>query len=170
MRTNSIQQTVEELVACPKTGGKSKQSKPNKAQSKRNEKPSAKEEMMAANAKPGTSSQPIGGDPENRPCTKYSFEEDLVESLFEMLYQTKKLRLLEPRNQEDMGKADDPRYCAYHRGLGHPTKSCWALKNKLQTLVDAGFLRLKTEQDTAAANILHSCIHLQTHRHLSPSP
>src|SRR4051812_40808323 len=30
MRTNSTQQTAEEFVACAKTGGKSKQSKPNK--------------------------------------------------------------------------------------------------------------------------------------------
>src|SRR3954467_6933943 len=43
MRTNSIQQTTEELVACAKTGGKNKQLKLNKAQSKRNKKAFAKE-------------------------------------------------------------------------------------------------------------------------------
>src|SRR5436189_3032138 len=151
MRTNSIQQTAEELVTCAKTRGKNTQSKLNKAQSKRNEKPYAKKETMAAHAEPGTSSQPTRGGPANRPRTKYSFEEDLVELLFEMLYQAKKLKLPEPRNQEDLDKFDDPQYCAYHRGLGHPTKSCWVLKDKLQTLVDAGFLRLKTERDTATA-------------------
>src|SRR3954465_5329117 len=52
-----------------------------------------------------------------------------------------------------MDKDNDPQYCAYHRGLGHPTQSCWTLKDKLQTLVDAGVLKLKTEQDTAAANM-----------------
>src|SRR3954467_2517767 len=153
LRANSIQQTAEELVACAKTGGKNKQSKLNKAQSKRNEKSSAKEEMMATNDTPGTRSQPTGGGPANRPHTKYSFKEGLVESLFETLYQAKKLRPPEPRNQEDVDKVDDPQYCAYHRGLGHPTKSCWTLKDKLQTLVDAGFLKLKTEQDTAMANM-----------------
>ena len=76
-----------------------------------------------------------------------------MESLFETLYQAKKFRLPEPRNQEDVDKVDDPQYCAYHRGLGHPTKSCWTLKDKLQTFVDAGFLKLKIEQDTAAANM-----------------
>ena len=94
---------------------------------------------MTADTKPATSSQPTGGGPENRPRTKYSFKEDLVESLFETLYQAKKFSLPKPRNQEDVDKVDDPRYCAYHRGLGHPTKSCWTLKDKLQTLVDAGF-------------------------------
>src|SRR5438270_4648717 len=45
----------------------------------------------------------------------------------------------------------------YTLGLGHPTKSCWSLKEKLQALVDAGALRLKTEQKTATANMT-SCI------------
>src|SRR4051812_35038319 len=90
MRTNNIQQTAEELVAYAKTRGKNKQSKLNKAQSKRSEKLSAKKETMAADAKPGTSSQPTRGGPTNRPHTKYSFKEDLVESLFETLYHAKK--------------------------------------------------------------------------------
>src|SRR3954464_14424434 len=66
-------------------------------------------------------------------------------------------KLPEPKNPEDVGKTDDPRYCLYHRGLGHPTKNCWSLKDKLQALVDAGALRLKTEQKTATANMT-SCI------------
>ena len=133
------------MCSRAKTGGKNKQSKLNKAQSKCNEKSSAKKEIMEANAILGTSSLATGGDSENRPRTEYSFKEDLMESLFETLYQAKKLRLPEPRNPEDMGKVDDPQYCAYHRGLGHTTKSCWTLKDKLQTLVDAGVLKLKTE-------------------------
>src|SRR3954462_2687686 len=70
-----------------------------------------------------------------------------------MLNKGSQLKLPEPRNSEDVGKTDDPRYCLYHRALGHPTKSCWFLKDKLQALVDAGALRLKTEQKTATANM-----------------
>src|SRR3954464_14734348 len=66
-------------------------------------------------------------------------------------------KLPEPKNPEDVGKTDDPRYCLYHWGLGHPTKSCCSLKEKLQALVDAGALRLKMEQKTATANMT-SCI------------
>src|SRR3954464_3779563 len=66
-------------------------------------------------------------------------------------------KLPEPKNPEDVGKTDDPRYCLYHRGLGHPTKSCCSLKDKLQALVDAGALRQKTEQKAATANMT-SCI------------
>src|SRR4051812_28581228 len=74
-----------------------------------------------------------------------------------MLSKGGQLKLPEPKNPEDVRKTDDPRYCLYHGGLGHPTKSCWSLKEKLQALVDAGILRLKTEQKTATANMT-SCI------------
>src|SRR5436189_4495824 len=74
-----------------------------------------------------------------------------------MLDKGGQLKLPEPRNPEDVGKTDDPRYFLYHRVLGHPTKSYWSLKDKLQALVDAGALRLKTEQKTAIANMT-SCI------------
>ena len=70
-----------------------------------------------------------------------------------MLNKGGELKLPEPRNPEDVGKTDDPRYYLYHRALGHPTKSCWSLKDKLQALVDAGALRLKTEQKAATANM-----------------
>src|SRR3954469_13806957 len=74
-----------------------------------------------------------------------------------MLSKGEQLKLPEPRNPEEVGKTDDPRYCLYHRALGHPTKSCWSLKDKLQALVDAGALRLETEQKTTTANMT-SCI------------
>src|SRR4051812_9846204 len=74
-----------------------------------------------------------------------------------MLNKGSQLKLPEPQYPKDVGKTDDPRYCLYHRALGHPTKSCWSLKDKLQALVDAGALRLKTEQKTATTNMT-SCI------------
>src|SRR3954463_158372 len=74
-----------------------------------------------------------------------------------MLSKGGQLKLPEPRNFKDVGKTDDPRYCLYHRGLGHPTKNCWSLKDKLQALVDAGALRLKAEYKTEPANMT-SCL------------
>src|SRR3954471_8657122 len=70
-----------------------------------------------------------------------------------MLSKGGQLKLPEPRNPEDVGKTDDPCYCLYHRGLGHPTKNCWSLKDKLQALVDASALRLKAEHKTVTANM-----------------
>src|SRR3954469_11478263 len=102
-------------------------------------------------------SRPTGGDFIDRSQVKYSFKDDKVEALFKMLNKGSQLKLPEPRNPEDVGKTDDPRYCLYHRALGHPTKNCWSLKDKLQALVDADSLRLKTEQKTATANMT-SCL------------
>src|SRR2546430_4993342 len=104
-----------------------------------------------------STSRPTGGGFIDRSQVKYSFKDDKVEALFKMLNKGGQLKLPEPMNPEDVGKTDDPRYCLYHRGLGHPTKNYWSLKDKLQALVDAGALRLKTEQKTATANMT-SCL------------
>src|SRR4051812_29146650 len=74
-----------------------------------------------------------------------------------MLNKSSQLKLPEPKNPEDVGKTDEPRYCLYYWRLGYPTKNCWSLKDKLQALIDADALRLKTKQDTATANMI-SCI------------
>src|SRR3954464_11351221 len=74
-----------------------------------------------------------------------------------MLSKGGQLKLSEPENPEEVGKTDDPCYCLYHRGLGHPTKNCWSLKQTLQVLVDGSALRLKTEQKTATTNMT-SCL------------
>src|SRR3954468_23882064 len=124
---------------------------------RRNQDPPAKKESLAADTQKASSSRPTGGGFIDRSHVKYSFKDDKVEALFKMLNKGGQLKLLEPRNPEDVGKNDDPRYCLYHRALGHPTKICWSLKDKLQAFVDAGALRLKTEQKTATANMT-SCI------------
>src|SRR3954469_10536411 len=122
-----------------------------------NQDPPAKKETLAADTQQASSSRPTGGGFVDRSQVKYSFKDDKVEALFKMLNKGGQLKLPELKNPEDVGKTDDPRYCLYHQGLGHPTKNCWSLKDKLQALVDVGALRLKTEQKTAAANMT-SCI------------
>ena len=36
--------------------------------------------------------------------------------------------------------SDATKYCRYHRGIGHNTEDCWALKDKLEELIQAGYL------------------------------
>src|SRR3954471_11690191 len=124
---------------------------------RRNQDPPAKKETLAAYTQQASSSRPIGGGFIDWSQVKYSFKDDKVEALFKMLSKGGQLKLPEPRNPEEVGMTDDPRYCLYHRGLGHPTKNCWSLKDKLQALVDAGALRLKTGQKTTTANMT-SCL------------
>src|SRR5205809_5248781 len=151
-------QTAQELVALVRAEEKNNRTpRGGGPPPRRNQDPPVKKETLAADTQQASSSRPIGGSFIDRSQVKYSFKNDKVEALFKMLDKGVQLKLPEPRNLEDVGKTDDPRYCLYHRALGHPTKSCWSLKDKLQALVDAGALRLKTEQKTATANMT-SCI------------
>src|SRR5205809_1528048 len=47
---------------------------------------------------------------------------------------------------------DDPRYCIFHRNLNHPTVSCWALKERLEMLVQAGVLTQEPKQRRVSTN------------------
>src|SRR5438270_379761 len=147
-------QTAQELVALVRADEKNNRMlRGGGPPPRRNKYPPAKKETLAANTQQASSSRPTGSGFIDQSQVKYSFKDDKVEALFKMLNKGDQLKLPEPRNPEDVGKTDDPRYYLYHRALGHPTKSCWSLKDKLQALVDAGALRLKTEQKTATANM-----------------
>ena len=53
-----------------------------------------------------------------------------------------------------MGRMNDPNYCLFHRMVHHSTSRCFVLKNKIQTLVDAGVLTLTSEQKKVTANMV----------------
>src|SRR4051812_34270866 len=150
-------QTAQELVALKTEEKNYRTPRGGGPPPRRNQAPPAKKETLAADMQQASTSRPTGGGFIDRSQVKYSFKDDKVEALFKMLNKGGQLKLPKPRNPKDVGKTDDPRYCLYHRALGHPTKSCWSLKDKLQALVDAGALRLKTKQKTAIANMT-SCI------------
>src|SRR4051812_1606552 len=77
----------------------------------------------------------------NRPPTVYPFNDASVEPLYELLLKSGKIQPLEPPPcPEHIGRTDDPRYCVYHRCVGHPTENCWALKDRLEGLVQAKVL------------------------------
>src|SRR3954466_4358987 len=139
-------QTAQELVAHVKAKEKNnRMPRGGGPPPRRNQDPPAKKKTLAADTQKASSSRPTGSGFIDRSQVKYLFKDDKVEALFKMLNKGDQLKLPEPRNPEDVGMTDDPRYCLYHRALGHPTKSCWSLKDKLQALVDAGALRLKME-------------------------
>src|SRR4051812_1992464 len=147
-------QTAQELVALVRAEEKNnRMPRGGGPPPRRSQDPPVKKETLAADTLQASSSCPTGGGFIDRSQVKYSFKDDKVEALFKMLDKGGQLKLPEPRNPEDVGKTDDPRYYLYHRALGYPTKSCWSLK----ALVDAGALRMKTKQKTTTANMT-SCI------------
>src|SRR3954469_5885166 len=132
-------QTAQELVALVKAEEKNYRTPRGGGPSpRRNQDPPVKKETLAADMQQASTSRPTGGEFIDRSQVKYLFKDDKVEALFKMLDKGGQLKLPEPRNSEDVGKTDDPRYCLYHQRLDHPTKNCWSFKEKLQALVDAG--------------------------------
>lgn len=58
------------------------------------------------------------------------------------------LQLRKVQRPDEMWKWSDPNYCSYHRMLGHLTRSCYELKDKLQIFIIAGALELQSEQES----------------------
>ena len=73
---------------------------------------------------------------------EYSFKDEDVPAIFESLLENNKIKLPPIPDQEEADNTTDPKYCAYHRRILHPTKACFALKNSIQTLVEAGVISL----------------------------
>src|SRR4051812_12600174 len=108
-------QTAEELVTLVKAEEKNnKMPRGGGPPPRRNHDPPAKKETLAADTQQASSSCPTGGGFIDRSQVKYSFKDDKVEALFKMLSKSGQLKLPDPRNPEDVGKTDDPRYCLYH--------------------------------------------------------
>jgi hypothetical protein len=118
-------------------------------------------ETMVIEMPKGTSSLPQktgsggGSNQESRPPQRqYSFKEEQVVTIFHLLNKGNKLKLPEVKRPEEVGRVNDPNYCLYHRMVHHPTTRCYILKDKIQALVDAGVLTLKSEQKKVGANVI----------------
>ena len=88
------------------------------------------------------------------PPKQYSFRDDQVVTIFHLLHKGNKMKLPDARRPNEIGRTNDPKYCLYHRMIHHPTDKCYVLKDRIQALVDAGVLTLKTEQKKVTANMV----------------
>jgi len=77
-----------------------------------------------------------------------------VVAIFYFLHKGNKLKLSEARCPNEVGRTNDPNYCLFHTMVHHPTNKCFVLKDKIQALVDAGVLALKSEQKKVTANMV----------------
>ena len=84
---------------------------------------------------------------------QYSFKDDQVVTIFHLLHKGNKIKLPDARRPNEIGRTNDPKYCLYHRMIHHPTDKCY-VKDRIQALVDAGVLTLKSEQKKVTANMV----------------
>ena len=75
-------------------------------------------------------------------------------TIFHFLNKGNKLKLTEARRTDEVGHTNDPNYFFFHRMVHHPTSRCFVLKDKIQVLVEAGTLTLKSKQKKVTTNIL----------------
>jgi len=71
-----------------------------------------------------------------------------------LLNKGNKLKLPEVRRPDEVGRTNDLNYCLFHRMVHHPTSKCFVLKDKIQALIDAGVLTLKSKQKRVTANMV----------------
>ena len=88
------------------------------------------------------------------PPKQYSFKDEQVIPIFHLLHKGNKLNLPDARRLNEIGRTNDPNYCLFHRMIHHPTDKCFVLKDKIQALVEARVLTLKSEQKKVTANMV----------------
>jgi len=88
------------------------------------------------------------------PPKQYSFRDDQVVTIFHLLHKGNKMKLPDARRPNEIGRTNDPKYCLYHRMIHPPTDKCYVLKDRIQALIDARVLTLKSEQKKVTANMV----------------
>lgn len=56
------------------------------------------------------------------------------------------------KRPEEAGKINDPRYCKYHRLVGHLIHDCFVFKDKVIRLVQQ--VKISLEEDSAVTNLV----------------
>jgi len=79
------------------------------------------------------------------PPKAYSFKDEQMVAIFHLLHKSNELKLPEAQRPNEVGHATDPNYYLFHRMVHHPTSRYYILKDKIQALIDAGVLTLKSE-------------------------
>ncbi|KAL0339231.1 UNVERIFIED_CONTAM: hypothetical protein Sangu_1445200 [Sesamum angustifolium] len=83
---------------------------------------------------------------------QYPFLNSDVSRIFDDLLNANLIELPEMKWPEEVGKTDDPKYCKYHRLVGHPIHDCFIFKDKVMQLARQGNISL--EEDNAASNLI----------------
>ena len=65
------------------------------------------------------------------------------------LLKKKVIELPECKRPKEMHRVNDPKYCKYHRIVGHPVGKCFTLKKLIMKLAQQGLIKLNLENTTA---------------------
>ncbi|KAM2838647.1 hypothetical protein COP1_030341 [Malus domestica] len=82
----------------------------------------------------------------------YPFPDSDMDAMLDDLMEKKVIELPECKRPEEMNRINDPKYCKYHRIVGHHVGKCFILKELIMKLAQQGRIELDLE-DTAATHI-----------------
>ncbi|KAH6763350.1 hypothetical protein C2S52_020783 [Perilla frutescens var. hirtella] len=86
------------------------------------------------------------------PQREYPFLDSDVPGIFEDLLKAKLIELPKMKRPEESGRTDEPKYCKYHRLVGHPIQDCFIFKDKVMQLSRQG--KISLEEDGATTNLI----------------
>ena len=81
----------------------------------------------------------------------YPFPDSDMAAMLDDLLEKEVIELPEYKRPEEMHRVNDPKYCKYHRIVGHPVGKCFILKELIMRLAQQGRIELDLE-DTAATH------------------
>ncbi|KAM1256506.1 hypothetical protein ACFX2G_031208 [Malus domestica] len=81
----------------------------------------------------------------------YPFPDSDMDAMLDDLLKKKVIELPECKRPEEMNCINDPKYCKYHRIVGHHVGKCFILKELIMKLAQQGRIELDLE-DTAATH------------------
>ncbi|KAL0411799.1 UNVERIFIED_CONTAM: hypothetical protein Slati_3769600 [Sesamum latifolium] len=83
---------------------------------------------------------------------QYPFLNSDVPGIFDDLLEANLIDLPEMKRPEEAERKDDPKYCKYHRLVGHTIQDCFVFKDKVMQLARQG--KISLGEDSAAANVI----------------
>lgn len=92
--------------------------------------PKGKEAMVAGLA---LDQKPPNNQGSYKPCIEwtYTFKDEQTVTFFHLLTRKGMLKLSKNQKPKEVEKIDNSRYCLYHQTIGHTTKNCYILKDKI---------------------------------------
>ncbi|KAL0445941.1 UNVERIFIED_CONTAM: hypothetical protein Slati_1722000 [Sesamum latifolium] len=83
---------------------------------------------------------------------QYPFIDSDVPGIFDDLLKANLIELPEMKRPEEERRTDDPKYCKYHRLVGHAIQDCFVFKDKVMQLARQG--KISLEEDSTAADLV----------------
>ncbi|KAL4637826.1 hypothetical protein ACB092_03G104600 [Castanea dentata] len=80
---------------------------------------------------------------------QYPFPDFDISNMLDHLLKLKLIELPEMKRPEEADQTNDPKYCKYHRLIGHPIERCFVLKDKIMELAYQGKITFDDEVVTS---------------------